>query len=94
MKLDDYSFEFHEERVEICHTQCLCHVPFHYPHILTLLTSNLLLSMITASLSWGIQLSLTYPHIPDEPQINNHQVSYLVSIRLIFVFRCNFLTPK
>ena len=28
----------------------------------------------------------TYPHIPDEAQMNNHQVSYLVSIRLIFVF--------
>ena len=28
----------------------------------------------------------TYPHIPDEAQMNNHQASYLVSIRLIFVF--------
>ena len=28
----------------------------------------------------------TYPHVPDEAQMNNHQASYLVSIRLIFVF--------
>ena len=28
----------------------------------------------------------TYPHVPDEVQMNNHQVSYLVSIYLIFVF--------
>ena len=28
----------------------------------------------------------TYPQVPDEAQMNNHQASYLVSIRLIFVF--------
>ena len=28
----------------------------------------------------------TYPHVPDEAQINNHQASYLVSSRLIFVY--------
>ena len=28
----------------------------------------------------------TYPHIPDEAQMNNHQASYLVSIHLLFVF--------
>ena len=28
----------------------------------------------------------TYPHAPDEAQMNNHQASYLVSISLIFVF--------
>ena len=28
----------------------------------------------------------TYPHVPDEAQMNNHQASYLVSICLIFVF--------
>ena len=28
----------------------------------------------------------TYPHVPDEAQMNNHQGSYLVSIRIIFVF--------
>ena len=28
----------------------------------------------------------TYPHVPDEAQMNNHQASYLVSIRLIFIF--------
>ena len=61
-------------------------LPFTYPHILTLLTSNSLLSMMTASLASVIQLSLTYPHVPDEAQMNNHQASYLVSIRLIFVF--------
>ena len=48
-------------------------LPFTYPHVLTLLTSNSLLSMMIASLALVIQLSLTYPHIPDEAQINNHQ---------------------
>ena len=33
------------------------------------------------STGWG-----TYPHIPDEAQMNNHQVSYFVSICLIFIF--------
>ena len=28
----------------------------------------------------------TYPHVPDEAQMNNHQASYLVSIRLVFIF--------
>ena len=28
----------------------------------------------------------TYPHVPDEAQMNNHQALYLVSIHLIFVF--------
>ena len=28
----------------------------------------------------------TYPHVPDEAQMNNQQASYLVSTRLIFVF--------
>ena len=28
----------------------------------------------------------TYPQVPDEAQMNNHQASYLVSIRLIFIF--------
>ena len=28
----------------------------------------------------------TYPHVPDETQMNNHEASYLVSICLIFVF--------
>ena len=59
-------------------------LPFTYPHILTLLTSNSLLSMI-ASLALVIQLSLTYPHVPDEAEMNIHQASYLVSIRLIFI---------
>ena len=61
-------------------------LPFTYPHILTLLTSNSLLSMMIASLASVIQLSLTYPHVPDEAQMNNNQALYLVSIRLIFVF--------
>ena len=42
--------------------------------------------MMIASLASVIQLPLTYPHVPDEAQMNNHQASYLVSIRLIFVF--------
>ena len=61
-------------------------LPLTYPHILTLLTSNSLLSMMIASLALLIQLSLTYLHVLDEAQMNNHQASYLVSIRLIFVF--------
>ena len=61
-------------------------IPFTYPHILTLLTSNSLLSM-TASLPSVLQLSLTYPHLPDEAQMNNHQASYLVCIHIIFVFQ-------
>ena len=28
----------------------------------------------------------TYPYVPDEAQMNNHQASYMLSIRLIFVF--------
>ena len=35
----------------------------------------------------------TYPHVPDEAQINNHQASYLVSIRLIFVFFLDSSVP-
>ena len=64
-------------------------LPFTYPHILTLLTSNSLLSMMIASLASVIQLSLTYPHVSDEAQMNNHLASYLVSIHLIFIFDCN-----
>ena len=59
---------------------------FTYLHTLTLLTSNSLLSRMIALPASVIQLSLTYPHVPDEVQMNNHQASYLVSIRLIFVF--------
>ena len=44
--------------------------------------------MMIASLASVIQLSLTYPHVFDEAQVNNHQASYLVSIRLIFVIVC------
>ena len=61
-------------------------LPFTYPLILTLLISNSLLNMMIASLVLVIQLSLTYPHVPDEAQMNNHQASYLVSIHLIFLF--------
>ena len=50
-------------------------LPFTYPHILTPLTSNSLLSMMIASLAAVIQLSLTYTRVPDETQINNHQAS-------------------
>ena len=60
-------------------------LPFTYPHILALLTSNSLLSMMIASLALVIQLSLTYPHVPDEAQMNYLQASYLVSIHLIFL---------
>ena len=61
-------------------------LPFIYLHLQTLLASNSLLSMMIASLDSVIQLSLTYPHVPEEAQMNNHQASYLVSIRLIFIF--------
>ena len=60
-------------------------LPFTYPHILKLLASDSLLSLMIASLASVIQLFLTYPHVPDEAQMNNHQASYLVSIRLIFL---------
>ena len=43
-------------------------------------------SMMIAPLALVIQLSLTYPHVPDETKMNNHQASYLVSICLISVF--------
>ena len=64
-------------------------LPFTNPHILTLLTSNSLLSMMIASLTSVIQLSLTHPHVPDEAQMNKHQASYVVNIRLIFVMKNN-----
>ena len=86
MKLDDYSFELPQLRVDSATPSASVTLPFTYPHILTLLTSNSLLSMMIASLASVIQLSLTYPHIPHEAQMNNHQASYLVRIRLIFVF--------
>ena len=60
--------------------------PFTYPHVWTLLASNSILSMMKASLTSIIRLSLTYPHIPDKVQMNNHQALFVVSIRLIFAF--------
>ena len=66
-------------------------LPFTYPHIQALLTSNSLFSMMIASLASVIQLSLTYPHVPDEAQMNNHQASYLVNTRLIFIFYRRFV---
>ena len=62
-------------------------LPFKYPQILTQLTSNSLLSMVIASLASVIQLSITYPHVSDEVEMNNHQALYLVSICLIFIFK-------
>ena len=66
-------------------------LPFTYPHVLTLLTSNSLLSMMIAWLASVLQMFLTYPHVPDETRINSHQSSYLVKIHLIFVFPITFL---
>ena len=63
--------------------------PFTYPHVWTLLISNSLLSMMEALLALVIKLSLTYPHVPDNARINNHQASYLVCIWLIFDFLFN-----
>ena len=87
MKLDDYSFELHQERVNKCHTHITNSVtlPFTYPQILTLLASNSLLSMMVTSFAFVIQLSLAYSHVPNEALMYNYQASYLVSIRLIFV---------
>ena len=91
-----YSFELHQERVcgQVPHPLLLL-PSFTYPHILTLLTSNSLLMI--AWLASVIQLSLTYPHIPDEAQMNKWSPSFIrgeVSFRLIFVFEglsCNIL---
>ena len=58
--------------------------PFTYPHLWTLLISNSLLNMMKTSLALVIRLSLTYPHVLGKAWMNNHQASYLVSIRLIF----------
>ena len=66
MKLDDYSFELPQLRVDSATPSASVTLPFTYPHILTLLTSNSLLSMMVASLVSVVQLSLTYPHVPDE----------------------------
>ena len=65
-------------------------LPFTYLHVLTLLTSNPLLRMMITLLASVVRLSLTYPHVPDEARMNNHQASYLVRICLIFVFQCNW----
>ena len=54
-------------------------LPFTYPHVLTLLASNSLLSMRIAL------FSVTYPHTPDKARMN-HQASYLVRTCLIFLF--------
>ena len=35
----------------------------------------------------------TYPHVPDEARINNHQASCLINIGLIFVFILVSLVP-
>ena len=47
--------------------------------------------MMIALLALAIKLSLTYLHVPDEAQMNNHQASYLVSIHLIFIFQSLFM---
>ena len=57
MKLDDYSFELHQEPVDKCHTQCLCHPHFHLS-TRSDTTDKLIASYPT--------VSLTYPHVPDE----------------------------
>ena len=77
-------------------TTLIATVTFHftYPHILTLLTSNSLLSMMIALPASLIQLSFTHPHVPDEAQMNNHQALYLVSIRLIFVILCTIVCEE
>ena len=84
MKLDDYSFELHQERVDKCHTQCLCHPPFHLS-IHSGTTDKYFTFKYDDCLACLSYPSVTYPHVPDEAWMNNHQASYLVSIHLIFV---------
>ena len=69
-------------------------LPFTHPYILTLLASNSLESMMIAWLGSVIQLCLTYPHVPDEAQVNNHQASYLVSIRLMYCTSLHLLVHQ
>ena len=45
------------------------------------MTGKLLLSVIFAD-----SVSITYPHAPDEAQLNMYQVLLLASIRLICLF--------
>ena len=40
MKLDDYSFEFHQQLVDKCHISACVTLSSTYPHVLTLLTVN------------------------------------------------------
>ena len=86
MKLNGYSFKLCRERVDKCHTQGYFPPFFTHPQVWTLLKNNSLLSMMKTLLALVIQLSLIYPHVPDKARMNNHQASYLVSIRLIFMF--------
>lgn len=57
------------------------------------MTSKLLLSMMFSDFVPIIQLSvcLTYPQVPDEAGKSIHIGSYLVSIRLIWLFYCNII---
>ena len=64
MKLYDYSFELHQEHVDNCRTWQLSTLafgtlPFIDPHVLALLTSNSLLSMMIVSLTQVTQLFLS-----------------------------------
>ena len=61
-----------------CHTKCLCHPPFH-------LSTHSPYWQVTPKYEDCLVL-LTYPHIPDEARMSNHQASCLVSICLVFVF--------
>ena len=65
-------------------------LPFTYLHVLSLLTSDLLLCMIGSLPGSVVQLFLTYSHVPDEGRMINHQNSYLMSIHLTFVLSRRF----
>lgn len=72
-----------------CPTQDTTPILFTYPHISILLTGNLILSMMFSNFALIIELSLTYPHVPDKAQTNMHQILYMVSIRLILFITWN-----
>ena len=86
MKLDDYSFELRQERVEKWET---VGKPKQVRQSSYLEVSYL--SVVSERVDkwrggWHKTRCGTYLHVPDETWMNNNQASYLVSVRLIFVF--------
>ena len=85
MKLNNHSFELHQERIDKHHTLCLLIHTSSCPYVFILLKRVLLLNMIIVWLASVVQLSLTYTHVFDEARMNYHQAFYLVNNRLISV---------